>query len=596
MHRTLVAVLLVITLTASAGAGAEEKSPYPLYPQFYAQIRHAIAEGKPAGEIVEAIDKVLDEAVTLPVRKGPATTKPANPITAANQARHLEQLLCLRNAAVTFAKASDREMAVYLLDRPQFCSRFLHALHEWDNLNGAMKVLAQLKDLDAKRFDKWSEFCIAYSVVWDDFHGHQWVPSKIEDGTMLANYKHYVSHEKQLLINPSQLPFELGIYVVGTRLSAGERDWIDQNYTNVRFDPGTLYRTVPWTKKLSPAHGTGEGIDYTLANIRKYGGVCMEQAYYAENILRTYGLPATYTAGRGGRGGHAWVGALMLTPRPHWDFTFGRYEYDHYYKGEVQNPTCERLATPDSVVAMTAALLQAGSIDKIEEGYYYCDAALWVLSNYPSDTEEGKKKVADLSRGLLEKSLKASPYNTKTWLFLSELAGKGLMDQKTAQFWAGKLFDLTVNDFPDFCIDCMERFLECMKDPREKAGIYAKMYQIIGKARPDLAADIKVKEGDIWLEQKDVNKALESYLYPLVNFSKDQHVLEAAQERVEQLNGKADDTDLEKAYVQVLKSIGAMKQTSEEIGKIRKTIAGNLAALYRKRGDETKAKQAENLM
>jgi hypothetical protein len=480
------------------------------------------------------------------------------------------------------------------------CARFLHALDARDNLDKALTVLGQLRDVDSKRFERWQEFCIAFAVVWDNFEGHWWAQKTVprEEDLMLATYKHYCDNERMLLINPAEMPFELAVYVVGTRLRASERQWILDNYGPRMIEPGSLYKSVPWTKKLSPAHGTGAGIDYTLANIKQLGGVCMEQAYFSEAVCHMFGLPAVYTHGRGERGGHAWVGTLVLRPRPHWDFSFGRYEYDHYFKGEVADPTQPGKEIPDSVVAMTGAMLSAGSIDKIEEGYNLCEAALWLSEHGQASADDAaaKKRLADAGQALLVRSLKASPYCTRTWLFIADQAKSGAMDNKTAQYWADQMFQLTVNDYPDFTIECLQRFFAAIEKPQDKAKILARLYAIISHIRPDLAADVKVAEGDIWMEQGNVDAAMESYMYPLVNFSKDKHILETAEKRLDGMTDKADPAKLEKAYLNVLAQIQRANQRDEAIAGIRKTVAQKLTDLYTKQGETAKANKLKDLL
>jgi hypothetical protein len=621
-------------------------SPYPLYPANHTQVREALLKGDAAETeaAVKALDEIIDRVLTPPPLTKPAggagsAAAKADPsaVTEANRIKHLEQLLTLRNAADRFSKARDREMAAFLVDRPRICSRLLHAMDEKDDLDGAFKVLSDLKQVDPRRFEAWSEFCIAYAVVWDDFKGHWWVEKNIplEEGTMLDTYKDFIANERRLLINPSQLPFELAVYVVGTRLSRAEREWVRAKYAKFTdLHPASLYKSVPWTKKLALGHGIGDPKDYTLDKIQKVGGVCMEQAYFSENVLRLHGLPAVYTRGQGIQNGHAWIGALMMKPGVQWDFTFGRYERNHYYKGEVVDPTDPRRQLPDSFVKMTAALLKAGSMAKLEEGYFWLDAARWASEKggnsgdvaeatarldaaAPADPEPGEaarapkakagkgqpaaltpeQQKAALVTGLLEKSLRACTYNTATWLYLAELAAKGAMDDQAARFWAGKVFDLTVAEYPDFTLDCLQKFLERVKDPKEKAAIYSRLYGVLAKNRPDLAAELKVAEGDLWLEQKNLDMAVESYLFPMVNFAKDKHVLDEAQSRLEGLNDKADEAELERAYTKVLKLIAASpKQNDPAIVLARKSVAKNLHDIYEKRGEGAKAAKLRSLM
>jgi len=381
---------------------------------------------------------------------------------------------------------------------------------------------------------------------------------------------------------------------VGTRLTAEERTWVLSKISPNTSADG-LYTSVPWTQTLSPAHDKGAGTPYTLANIQKMGGVCMEQAYFTETVLRLYGTPAVYTHGRGSTSdsGHAWVGYLRLAPRVEWDFSVGRYREHHYYKGEVQDPTDSRRALTDSLVKMTGALLKAGSIDKIEEGNYYLDAAHWAYKGMPESALEGKNITrADLVRNLLTRSLEASPYNGTTWLYLAELAGEKQMSTKDAAFWVDKLFAYTVKDFPDFTVDGLERFLGCITDNKQKATILAKVYDILKTSRPDLASDIKVAEGDLWLELGDLKNAIVAYLYPMVNFSEDMHVLEKAKERLNSLDKKVgDSTKLEPAYLDILKTLANVRKPDSVTLEARDIICGKLADLCAARGDTEKARK-----
>ena len=51
----------------------------------------------------------------------------------------------------------------------------------------------------------------------------------------------------------------------------------------------------------------GEWDGLTFEEIRKEGGVCRDQAYYAANTAKVMGIPAVYAVGDGDRGPHAWV-------------------------------------------------------------------------------------------------------------------------------------------------------------------------------------------------------------------------------------------------------------------------------------------------
>lgn len=628
MRRMILVGLALAVLVAGGAAPAPkaEKPPYPLYPEHFEAVKAVIAGKGDLKATMEAINEslagLLIPNATIAPAPGtaqpdtaakpaagtaaptppapapaaatpkptttpkPAATTPAPKSSAAAKAQkpaQLRELLTLARAVFLFPKAKDRDMALWVLGRQPLCSRFLQAFDTGDDLDGALEVLKTLRDYNPALFDKQYEFCIAYAVVWDQFRGHWWVDkaSPMETGTMMATYKFYAENEKLMKIPPSQLPFELAVYVVGTRLTAGERAW-GLKYGRVMPSPDALYKSVPWTKVLSPAHGQGLDMPYTLMNMQKVGGVCMEQAYFTESVMRLFCVPAIYTQGRGkaADSGHAWVGSLVTGPKVEWDFSCGRYRDNHYYKGEVQDPTNGRYMITDSIVKMSAALLKAGSIEKIEEGNYYLEAAHWVNKCVLDGVMVGKDTKNDVVQNLLAKSLEASPYNGITWLYLGQLAADKKMNVKEAGFWVDKLFEYTLKDFPDFTVDALERYLECVTDQKQKAAILAKVYALLKPTRPDLAADIKVAEGDIWVAQGDAKNAIMAYLYPMVNFSQDLHVLEKAKERMNTIDQKiSDPKKLEPAYVDILKQIAAIRKPDAATIEARDIIAAKLAEL-----------------
>ena len=576
-----ISIFACLSMYVYAGPG-DGKGPYPGFEDLYRSACKAVGSRKLKSRTVKAVDTSLKNSL----EKGADNNT-------------LASLLCLRRAVQLFSGTSNRDMARYLLDRPAKCGRFIHAVDQRDDVNKALDILSALRKIDKDHFETWFEFCVAYSVVWDKFRGHWWVDRrmKMEKNTMENTYSFYIKHERSLKLNPSNLPFELAVFVVGTRLTAKEREWIIRNYNRGSIHPGNVYRSVPWTQKLSPAHGKGGNTPYTLQNIRKLGGVCMEQAYFTENVLRIFGVPAVYTRGRGQRGGHAWAGALMVGSRTFtWDFSFGRYRYDHYFKVEVRDPTDMRSTLTDSAVKMTsAAMMKAGSIRKLEHSYYSLDAALWAQDHLAEKPDSGKTRKETV-RDLLVASLRSNPYNGRTWMHLSRLAAKKKMDTKTGIFWVNKLLNITVREFPDFTVECLDNFLACVDDMSFKANILKKIYNILRKDRADLASDIKLQEGDLWMQQGQTAQALLAYAYPLVNFSKDAHVLDRAKKRINEIDRNVNPEKLEQGYVTVINSIRRMRNKSKEAREIEKFIIKRLVSLYEKKNDKRKAQYYRSLM
>ena len=451
-------LLLAWRLGNASSQDGEEKLPYTLYPDHCRAVLELLkGEGDPH-EVTGAIDEALHGAILR------------------GDLKKISELLTLRGAAGVFSRTSDARTARLLFQDPNWFSRFLHNLDEGDDLDGALKVLRTLYDFDSKQFARRFEFCLAYAMVWDRFRGHGWVRSPMEKDTMIETYKFFLKNENKMLIKPGALPCELNVFVAGTRLSSEEREWVLKNYRAKSLNPYTVYSSVPWTLNnpitLSPGHGKGLETPYTLENIKKIGGCCMEQAYFTENVFRLFGVPAAYTSGRGSRSGagHAWAGVLQTKSKKarEWDFGIGRYQSHHYYKGELRDPTNPNKTLTDSEVKLLSAFLKdAGSLSKMEESNFYLDAALWAEVNLREKMEDSGRTVEkmDLQRDLLVKSLEAAKFNVKTWQFLSQLAAERRMSEKPAAFWIEKAAKYTLEDYPDFTVDLLGGFLGCIEDP-----------------------------------------------------------------------------------------------------------------------------------
>ncbi len=107
-----------------------------------------------------------------------------------------------------------------------------------------------------------------------------------------------------------------------------DREWALGNLTFPLAKIGDAYASIAY--RMNHA----EYPEYTMANVRKMGGICWNQAGYSQSNGRARGVPCAYMGGEGSRGGHAWFG--YKSPRG-WVNTVGRYN-DGYACGHATNP------------------------------------------------------------------------------------------------------------------------------------------------------------------------------------------------------------------------------------------------------------------
>ena len=122
-------------------------------------------------------------------------------------------------------------------------------------------------------------------------------------------------------------PYELA-WVVDAPVPGSELVWAQDHADYGRGDWGQAYFSIQYRMDRATAR-TDIYDEYTLAEIKKKGGICMDQAYYASITAKANGIPAMAIDGEGDSGGHAWV--QWEASRNGWSVA-GRYS-EHFAAG-----------------------------------------------------------------------------------------------------------------------------------------------------------------------------------------------------------------------------------------------------------------------
>src|SRR5262249_46084764 len=155
------------------------------------------------------------------------------------------------------------------------------------------------------------------------------------------------------------------------------------------------------------------GQEYTLANIKTYGGVCAHQADFACRTAQSLGIPAVFCSGASAyRESHAWWMFVNVSSATKDEIKFllysdGRFDgKDHFYTGAVLDPqSAERMLDRD----MERRLWVAGS-DRLGKRM----SAL-LMRAYPSIARAASFDIKD-KVAYLDRCLKVSKYNEDAWL------------------------------------------------------------------------------------------------------------------------------------------------------------------------------------
>lgn len=113
--------------------------------------------------------------------------------------------------------------------------------------------------------------------------------------------------KRKLLTDVKKMSVARLLMVVDVRLPRSEFEWVEKNLSYDRASwASKAYNSIKYLMDRAK-NGKDPYTHYTFEEIRKEGGICMDQAYYSANTAKVAGIPAVYAVGDGDRGGHAWV-------------------------------------------------------------------------------------------------------------------------------------------------------------------------------------------------------------------------------------------------------------------------------------------------
>jgi hypothetical protein len=239
------------------------------------------------------------------------------------------------------------ELARELTGDAQRLEEILQTLAPGDFLPAVFQNLRQLNEHSPENFDRYFNLALALAVVFDqkpppDWPHHQVSQSSLppDEQTIAQRFDFWVeSHAKRkLTADPTRLGADQLKFVVDALVPAEElefaqnrlrftRSAFDRAYSSIKYDQGRIKRDqFAWP----------DDQPYTLEEIQKRGGICVDQAFFAMIAGKAKGIPTLYFTGQGAAGGHAWFGFLQSDTR--WNLDAGRYENQNFAVGAALDP------------------------------------------------------------------------------------------------------------------------------------------------------------------------------------------------------------------------------------------------------------------
>lgn len=440
------------------------------------------------------------------------------------------------------------EMTRFLRANPKLARALAFLVQEQEEEPAEVyALLDRLRRERGDRLGRYANLAAAIAVVHDKPLKRRINENSVEAPDPVAVFDYFVKNEKKMLFGVRNVPPELLVYVVDTTASLDEMNWALNKYAGDRkvgerfFDIDYDYNHF---RTGAPKRVTEAG--FNLPNIRRHGGVCADQAYFAVSVGKSIGVPTAYTRGRSAEVGHAWV-AFFQSRRDKglWNFDSGRYDVYQGVRGIIEDPqtrqaiadgyvgllaeligaeTAERHAT----IARTDAAARLAELRKARRGFDHVEPLTPASGGPPRGTDAGAQLT------LLQGALEDCPGYAPAWLQVAQLASMGQLDLNDKRKWSDVLLKLCGKKYPDFTLMMIEPMVQSIDDVKQRNRLWESVYKMFPH-RHDLAAHVRMAQGKMWEAEGDYKRAGRCYYAVITQFANAGPFVIDALQRTEQM-------------------------------------------------------------
>ncbi|MCP4377293.1 MAG: hypothetical protein GY794_14095, partial [bacterium] len=201
---------------------------------------------------------------------------------------------------------------------PELPRLFISFLHPEDNKTEALKVLLDLYKSHPAKCAKYPSLAVAFALVWDQKLQKGWPHAYVDKKTITMGkesvserFDFYVKsfESGKLLLPLRKLHVRDLVFMVDSPLSIPELAFGQTCKIRNPAELSTLYWGVNYDKKrLKQRQAIWKSVPYSLVNIYRKGGICLDRAYMASQTGKAKGVPTILFTGLGVGGVHGWIG------------------------------------------------------------------------------------------------------------------------------------------------------------------------------------------------------------------------------------------------------------------------------------------------
>ena len=238
------------------------------------------------------------------------------------------------------------EILIEWINDDEFSRLLFENLSDRDYSPGVLIRLQQMRIANPQKFKEYRALAVALAVVYDQNFPRFWPHGQVHSSqvpiaeiAVADRFKFWTdSNESKALLldlrmlSPGQIKF-----IVEAPLNRSEFEWARKNVRYPRSEFAKAFDAVSYSaERVRSGMFHWNAGEYTLENLQRQGGICVDQAYYAMIAGKARGLPTLFFTGQGTDGGHAWFGYMKTDSR--WELDCGRYKNQNYAVGQALDP------------------------------------------------------------------------------------------------------------------------------------------------------------------------------------------------------------------------------------------------------------------
>ncbi|MEO1715610.1 MAG: hypothetical protein AAFR76_00735 [Planctomycetota bacterium] len=417
-----------------------------------------------------------------------------------------------------------RAFAKLAIDEPTLVRRYVFQFEgQRDDPVEATRILFDLVErFGVERVAEFDSLAVAMALVHDGFESRGVNENTVHTDDHGRLFAYFADNARSLQIDPRMLPADVLVFLVSATEHVDQLEWARATYGRnrnhgerffeIQYDVEHFRTGQPKAVSLAPR--------YCIQAIRELGGVCADQAYFAEHVAKANGVPAAYMRGRSGEVSHAWLGYLRAGRSGYaWDFNAGRYDAYKGVRGASIDPQTLETVTDGELV------MRASSIRLSDDDRWQAEALAIAADRVAGMSEsaadelvgevfEGRSAARTGSAadrlGLLRMSVERRPGDPEAWRAFARLASTGDVRSKTIDTWLTAFERSGGRSSPDMLADIVEMLLGAMPETRGKVDVLEWAMPKL-RGRSDLQAWVRLKQGEVFEAAGDRDNAWRAY-------------------------------------------------------------------------------------